>query len=268
MNNLDLKFEDLESWIGDYLGFGRGVLNGETAWNARSQKTIDDSLKVGLRLFYYPNILPGESGQYQWSFLRPVRQVSLAVGTHEVNLPTDFGGLEGPVLILGTNRVMINVAVVGDQDVEQKLAMYPSETGQPRVCYVRWNQATTKERGPRASLKVFPPADTAYTLQVLYYIQPEALSSPFPFAQGGAVHAETIKAACLAAAELDRDGVEGPKYAYFMERLKVSIANDRRSKAQTLGYNSDPSIEGINWPNSLRDFRAPGITYNGVLPDG
>ena len=53
---------------------------------------------------------------------------------------------------------------------------------------------------------------------------PDYLSTPFPYAYGGAEHAETILESCLAVAELRLDDMAGPHNQQFMARLAASIS--------------------------------------------
>jgi len=109
-------------------------------------------------------------------------------------------------------------------------------------------KGTTGTQGQRWQLFVFPKSDAAYTLQFQYYLLPDYLSGAFPYAYGGAQHAETLLAACKAVAELELDDAEGPQAASWQRMLATSIELDRRNKPQNLGYNRDMSDMKHSYP--------------------
>ena len=86
-------------------------------------------------------------------------------------------------------------------------------------------------------------------------------SGVYPLA--GQPHAATLRAAVLAAAELETDGAQGPHYAKFIERLITSVSFDRRIGPKTLG-NMNVSNYSDSYYRHGRDY----VTYNGVLYSG
>src|SRR5262249_26454342 len=144
-------------------------------------------------------------------------------------------------------------------------AVNPAATGRPQAVAVEVQKNPHPSHAQRANLLIYPAADQDYTLEGRYYIQPEALSTVRPIPYGSSEHSGTLKAACLASAELELDNEFGVRNAYFLKRLSASIAIDQRAKEQYLGYNGDAS-----------DMRGQGIrpvhggqyvTFNGVLYD-
>lgn len=265
-SNLSLTKSQLEADVGFFLGFGRGTDNGDTAWTTRQQQAITDSVNSGIRMFYFPTPLPGETQSYDWSFMRPTRLLEFADGETWIDLPDDFGGLEGDVYLNQSGRYQAAIPQTNEQKINKMVALYPSVTGQPQMCAVQLPSQTNQYSGQRARLLIYPTADQDYTLQIQYYLLPDALSTTFPYALGGSTHAETIKAAVKAAAELYQDNERGPMNALFIDRMRASISLDRRNKAQHLGYNGDPSFNrGRPYGRYLDNTRLP-ITYNGVSP--
>ncbi len=265
-STLSLTHQELEAEVGFFLGWGRGTNYGETAWSARQQKGITDCVESGLRMFYFPAPLPGEQSAYDWSFLRPTRDLTLPSGEQSVPMPDDFGGMEGDVRLIDSGRAAWPIKQVSEQAIYQKRFETPQQTGQPIFCAVAVGEKTGVYKGQRANLIVFPAADQEYTLQIQYYILPNSLSTTFPYSLGGATHAETIKAAMKAAAEMHQDNARGVMYDLFVERMKASISLDRRNKAQSFGYNSDPGYNRDRFGyRYLNNIRVP-ITYNGVSP--
>ena len=110
---------------------------------------------------------------------------------------------------------------------------------------------------------IFPTADQAYTLEFSYYLLAEALDGSRPYAYGGMAHAETIRAACLMAAEETLDDAQGLWAAKFRERLAASIMLDRRLKPQHGGYNGDHS-EDYWTRRGSQHYEPYGVTFSGV----
>ena len=99
-------------------------------------------------------------------------------------------------------------------------------------------------------------------------MNPDTLTTTFPYHMGGAEHAETVKAACIAAAELHLDDKKGPRWDYFMECLLTSVNIDRRNKPQNLGLNLDRSDDrqGFSHASWLRDQQYT-TTFSGTTYD-
>ncbi len=266
-STLSLTNVELEAEVGFFLGWGRGASFDETAWTDRKQKSITDCVKSGIRMFYFPSPLPGDDASYDWSFMRPTKQIKLLAGASSQELPDDYGGLEGDVRLVQSNRYALPIKQTNEQIISQRYFAYPTMTGQPEMCAIRTGSTTGPTKGQRSTLLLFPIADQDYTLEFQYYFLPDSLSVSFPYALGGTTHSETIKAAVKAAAELHQDNEQGPMWALFMDRMKASISLDRRNKAQTLGYNSDPGYNrGMRQYGQRYYDQSQPITYGGVNP--
>lgn len=78
------------------------------------------------------------------------------------------------------------------------------------------------------------------TLVIQYSVVPRTITTNSPYPYGGMFHAETIREACLAAAESDTDDQVGLHQQLYEQKLKASIAFDiDQSVADFLGYNGD-----------------------------
>lgn len=257
-SSLNIPMSQLLSQVGAWLGYGPGLDFGGAAWTARQARNARECLDSGLRMFYYP------SEPYQWSFLRPTALLSLAEGETELDLPDDFGGLEGRLTLSADNSSWLPVQVGNEGFVREMLAREPGAAGKPVWAAVAPSRGLAAGRSSRATLVFFPQADRAYTVGARYYLLPQALTAAAPYAYGGAAHAETILAACRAAAERDFDDeTSGPQASYFKERLAASIALDARNKAQSFGYNADRSDD---WPDGAD--RRGNHAYSAVTFDG
>lgn len=257
-------YQDVIGSVGFDLGWGRGADNGDEAWSDSKLKTLREVVKGGLQQFYNPP--PDQSGvSHQWSFLKPLATLTLESGTRTVRLPDDFKGVEGEVLIVTTQGGSQTALKVGGR-VRARFAMYPDTTGRPEDLEIEPLKDTTKERGQRFQFAVFPEADQDYTLQFKYAIQGKMLTGELPYAYGGAEHASTIKASCLAWAELHLDDVaQGPKYGFWRERLAASVSMDRQKRPQSLGYNGDRSDQ-LELRAGRRSWGGyPQIEYNGIV---
>lgn len=262
---LSISNNELEADVGWFLGLGRGANYSETAWSTRNQLSITKAVKSGLRMFYFPAVLPGDASAYSWSFIRPMREVTLIEGESSVALPDDCGGIEGDVMFVDSGRMVCAAVITNEQRVARLYADYPDVTGQPQYCAIRIPSTTSINKGQRSNLYVYPTADEDYTLQFQMYLNPDALSASFPYALGGTTHIETIRAACLAAAERDINNVmDGPQQRFFLERMRASVSLDRRNKAQTFGLNTD---KGYNRPmyTDRSNIRVP-VTFDGSDP--
>ncbi len=174
-------------------------------------------------------------------------------------LPAAYGGIDGDMTFDPGAGYYQPLPIVGEGQIEALLQGNTS-TGRPQFAAIRplAPDATAEQK---FDLWVYPIPDSGYTLHYRYFVLIDALTTAAAYPPGGMVHAETIKASCLAAAELHVDDVRGERRDYFMERLAASIEHDNRAHtAKTLGYNGDPGLS-----------RGPGhhrtnhiVTYNGV----
>jgi hypothetical protein len=237
----NLSRDDLESEVGIYLGYGAGALAGDVAWSAEQQADVRRVMQIGVNLFTQPAEAKGVPAGYEWTFLRPTIDLELASGADSLPLPAEVAGLDGKVTVVSETGGYCPVAVTNAGMVQVLRARSPTLAGRPDCCAVRPLRGTGADRGQRFELAVYPAADAAYTLRAAVVLVPDALSGARPFAYGGAVHAETLRAAVVAAAELFKDDTRGPRWQHFQERLAVSVALDRGRAGERHGYNGDRS---------------------------
>ncbi len=223
---LALRKADYEAKVGDYLGYGRGTDYDEDEWTARATADIRDCVESGIRQFYYPPVLEGEATSYDWSFLKPVAVLQVPSGSQTVDLPDDFGGIEGQLLIftssdLSTSGAPWPIPITGM--VRANYFLYPSATGQPTMAEVEPVKNMGPDAGQRHRLRLWPTPSEDYTLQFRYFINPNYLTGEQPYAYGGPQHAETILESCLSIAENRRDDSRGVHFVRWMERLRASV---------------------------------------------
>lgn len=239
--SLNLAYKQLMGETGAFLGYGRGALLGDVAWTKGQQAAIDSCVASGLRNFYYPTAVEGKAPP-SWSFLKPLLTLVFRVGQNSVKLPFDFGGIEGEITILGPNNTSwFPIKICNEEKIREEFSRFPNMTGRPLKAAIQQASRPTGEQSSTQELFYFPTADTSYTIQCQYYVNPDYLSGAFPYAYGGPQHAETVLESCLAIAEQRLDDQATIHTGKFKERLVASIAMDNKNKAQNLGYNADRS---------------------------
>lgn len=256
---LGIAWEELRQNVGDWLGYGRGEGGGERAWNDKQAKAVRQLLKEGQADFYFCGV--------NWSFNRPVVVLTLAQDANTVDLPADFGGVEGQMYYTvagGTGWYAVDFGSVGK--LYQAETQLQAVTGPPRRLCIEATRGVTNARGGLMRLRAWPTADQDYDLRFQYYLNPGAMSGDRPFGYGGPQHAHTLLQACKAAAERLNGIAEGPEQAKFKERLASSVALDNRNKPQNWGYNVDRSYER-DWEARRNPFRGVTVTINGVEPE-
>lgn len=264
---LSLTLSYIQAKLGTFAGWGRGAAFGETAWTTSQQAILDDSTQSGLRRFYYPTSVEGESQPYDWSFMHPSANLDLlpaSTNPQTIRLPDDFGGFEGSLNVLTTASTAQPWLIewTNSPRIRQMYSVTPSMTGPPMYAAVEPLRGTGATFGQRFELLIFPIADQEYTLQANYYVNPDYLTGAFPYALGGPEHTETILESCLAVMEERLDDTQGPHAQAFASRLKASIGMDRKKKPQKFGPNIDRS-DGNRWDRGDVHYWAPAATYGG-----
>lgn len=263
-STLNLTMDELKAEAGAYLGHGRT----STAWDSVETEEIDRLTETALRKFYFQASVNPKDTAHGWTFLKPVATVQLVADDDYADLPDDFGGFEGVATVsLSGSEGFWPLKERDETQIRALYAAVQNASGRP-LCYAEVQvRGTTTQAANRSRLRVYPKPDSAYVLSVPYYILPNALTSANPYPYGGAAHAETMKAAIRAAAELYLDNEAGPENANYLQCLAASIQYDRRHQPKTLGVNNDPSDyflhrRGSNWPEGL--WHPLGIGYLGA----
>lgn len=258
-SSLAVAYQELQQKLGDYMGFGRGTGGGETAWDDFQTRRVEMFLKEGLADFYF-------CGQ-QWSFLKPVLTLTLPEAANTLDLPDDYGGVEGMASVSSDAGAWWFPLSFGPiSTVYQKEAELADTTGRPLYCCVEPIKGTTLGRSTRERLRFWPTADQEYTIRFQYYVNPEMLSGDYPYAWGGAQHGHTILQACKAAAERYDGVADGPEQMKYKDRLNSSMAMDARNNPQVFGWNRDRS-DMRDWQGRRSRFGLNAVTIAGVEPD-
>lgn len=260
---LSLKVSDLQAEVGLFLGWGKGADFSDPAWTPRQQAVIESVVKSGLRQFYFPEPLDGQT--YDWSFLKPVTTLTLADGETVVPLPDDYGGFEGTITLAsdaGQSYWPIELMPIGTVYAQQ--SRLPDTTGRPLYACEEPLRGAGALQGQRFQLRFWPTADADYSVRFQYYLSPDALTGATPYAYGGSMHAETILESCLAIGEQRIDDAADVHTKKWQMRLAASISIDRRTKPQKIGYNGDNS-DGRQWTRrslwGLNPVSVNGVDY-------
>lgn len=195
--------------------------------------------------------------------------VTVASGTsyelrrYAYDLPDDFGGIDSPMTFQPSKSVTFRPVKQVSESLIRKKRQYEFASSQPELfaTHVKVMDPTV---GTRYEVWIYPTSDKAYQLEYQYKSYPNKLSTTNKYPLGGMAHAETIKAACLAAVELKNDDMQGPRYQYFMERIQASIMIDRQeNSAKHLGYNRDRSEDSYDPQHHRSNYIVP---YNDYYP--
>lgn len=231
-STLSIELLELRQQVGDYLGWGR------SGWDSTTTDKIDSCIQSGLRQFYVPPVIPGSPVHHVWSFLHPTTTLTTVADTADYDMPDDFGNIEGD-LTFDPETTTDPVRVVGEGRMRQ-LRQDLELTGYPKYAAIRW-KAATGESGQRQEILLWPTPDDEYTLYYRYAVLAGKLTTSLSYPLGGMLHAETVLASCLAAAEARYNGGRGQKWNEYVERLAASIAMDRKNAPDFFGYNKDAS---------------------------
>lgn len=228
---LSVSLSTLRNDVSWYLGKGREEtpydIGSWVRWTADDVRLFDAHIASGLRTFYNP---PG----HQWSFLRPHASRTLEAGVAEYDMPDDFGFLNGLVSCEWGNRRWFMT-----ETSERNVMSMCVQTGVPGF-YCIVPKEMPDETGQRWVMLVGPKPKMAAKLTIAYSRVPRTISVSRPFPYGGMMHGETIREACLAAAEADSDDSASVHRQLYEQRLAASIAYDNNLRAPDyLGYNGD-----------------------------
>ena len=187
------------------------------------------------------------------------------------DLPDEYAGMTGSMVVESTNY-QPPITIVGEGVIRNSRQQNPQNVGSgsssPFYAAIRPKvQVTTT--GQRFEIMFYPLPSTACTLSYAMRVLPQMLDTDtdveYPY--GGATHSETIKASCMAAAEVQVLDAHGPLWEAYKEELSSSITSDNAMNSQQyFGYNGDNSDLKHRPVKGGYRGRNPGlVTYNGEL---
>jgi hypothetical protein len=198
------------------------------------------------------------------------------------DLPDDFAGIQG-TLVIESVSYKPNVALVGEGVIRTSRQQAPQNmnsgsTTTPYLAAVRPKVHETTTVGQRFEIMFYPLPNDVYTISYKKIILPNMLvDTTIEYPYGGAEHAETLRAACIAVAEEQENGnrLNGSpvfdKKKLFEERLAASIQMDKlKDGVEYFGYSSDNSdIIHQDGPMNTNDrrynYNRGLVTYDGGL---
>jgi len=182
--------------------------------------------------------------------------------TGRSRLPDDFGGIEGE-LTYEPDKAWHPCLLVPEQMIRRQYqGLVSAGTNPPTMAAVR-PVDVDQTTGQRYELYFWPEPDANYTLSYQKLVLISKLDATNLYGLGGAMHEETMRLACLAAAELSLNDEQGPYRQQYLVELEASKRLDGHALApENFGYNRD-----------LSDFRRAGyysyrvkeVGYNGVV---
>ena len=158
----------------------------------------------------------------------------------DYDLPDDFGGIEG-ILVNESSTNRAEIKIVGEGKIRSLRQNNYVETS-PYYAAIKPKEHETTTVGQRFEISFYPVPDAVYDLSYKKRILPQMLvDTTLIYPYGGASHAETLLASCLAVAD-EQENDSSAKKGQFQERLAASIAIDKQfNSVNYFGYNSDDS---------------------------
>lgn len=254
-DSLEVDLAYLERLVGMNMGYGPH----SAVWTHGESQMVAEAIRTGLRRFYTPAILPGERNAHQWSFLRPLGQITTVADVHEYDLPDDFAMIDGPLTYHPDTSVLYqSIPVVSEHQIRAG-RQHTQYSARPEVAAI---SVASVDGATRWKVQFWPTPDGAYQIEYRYKTNPGLLAASKSMPYGGAPHAQTIIEACLAAA----DGLLGVKNSQheirYLDLLRTSVSIDRMaSTPDTLGQNRDGS--DVVFADDYMDRIAHVVTYNG-----
>ena len=240
-DSLQLSYEDFRSRIGDYRGYPAST----SKWSDKAVAMVEDILKTGCQKVYFMS-------NYEWSFLRPTRSITIPSGVDEVELPLDFGQLANPTIrFTGDNASLAcSLRDVGEASILHMRQRDTSTTGVPSMCAIAASTRPNQEGPPRSKMLLWPTTNDEYTARVQYNVIPLPLSTSNPYHYGGAPMSQLFLEAFLSSSE-EKDGMPGFYTSKYQQTLSSAIIYDMRSKPRRLGRKMND-----DGPAAIDDFLA------------
>lgn len=248
-----ITFGELQRSVGRFLGYSRDPAD----WSDIETQDIWDVLKAGLTQFYFPPRAMDQSPSYQWSFLKPLGEITLVEDQVDYDLPVEFAHIIGSLYYQNEDFSSREILVVNEAKI---LALRMRQTSDVVNYYPRYAAITPVPpddvNDTLWRVMVWPTPDREYTVKFKYYARQPMMTDTDAVPLGSTEHAESIRASCLAAAEAFLDDEQSNMQKRFMERLQASIDFDRKMSApESLGYNGDRSDHRRRTEEGIRSTR-------------
>jgi hypothetical protein len=182
-------------------------------------------------------------------------------------LPADFHGeYTGAITYTSDTNQGVSLAWTNEAVIRQWREDITDETGDPYWASVAVMPGANARANRRWELLMYPQPDEVMTVQFPYEIHFNELVNGADVPPTPVSHDETIRAACLAAAERDTDdNVTTHHQNRFRDLLSRSYEKDNRTGPRKLGYFGDGGMSAPN--NVITNFRdnlydRPTVRFN------
>lgn len=240
-SSLSLARTELHSAIARFCGWPPIEYERTTAQNTR----VIEIERAGLRQFYTA---------HDWQFLKIVYgTLALAADDWQYDAPDDLAYIIGDITIDDGAEWHDPIENRGEEAIRRLRQANDSITDTPKYFGLA-PKTFTGVTGTRWEIQFYPTPNAALDVTFAYAPQGNALTVLLPYPRGGAAHAETIKASCLAIAEREHKNVaEGPEWKNYERLLAQSIRHDGQTTPRNFGYNGDgserrePALHESDW---------------------
>lgn len=242
-SSLSLARTDLRTAIARFLDWDPDEDDRAAAQNTR----LTEIERSGLRQFYTA---------HDWQFNKVLTG---ALATEEddwqYDAPDDLAYIVGDITIDDEAEYYPPIRNMGEEYIRRMRQADDTTTGVPQYFGLA-PKAWTGVTGQRWEIQFYPTPNDAYDLTYLYAPQGTAMTEDLPYPRGGAMHAETVKASCLAVAEREINEIaEGPEWQNYQRLLGQSIRRDKDLSPRNWGYNADKT-EGPQREKHVFDWEA------------
>ncbi len=256
-STLTLTLGDLRTDVAHYLGYNTTFASN----NASQQADITRAIKAGIRKFVVPVFSGGRS--HSWSFLSPTATLALTASDSQYDLPDNFGSMEGEFSYATTDNRSGRIQMVGEGMIRKLYEGTSSTSGPPQFAAIRVLSTAVTTESSRYEVIFFPTPDASYTLSYKYYVQIDMVSDTANYPVGGMESAECLRAACMAAAEEQKNDGSSDWTQRFTALLEACLFRDKQKERDYFGYMGDRS-DSMGYPRDPNDNMPVVATYNGV----
>lgn len=252
--DLSIDFFYLQRQVGKYLDYGYNA----ATWDDEQKQVVQEIIDEGVRQYYFPPPLPpnfaiGIREVHEWSFMRPVYQLTTVADQRRYPLPEDWERPISDLCFTDTQNDFYSPIKFTSAARLFRLEFQDQFTTYPQLAAIE-PVNSDGDGSQLLQLVLHPTPDTNYDLTCQYQAQARRVTAEHPYPLGGQVHGPGFLASCLAIAELRKLGADGPMYSKFMERLAGNIARDHeRQGAALLGYNGDAGMSVFSRADARRN---------------
>lgn len=244
-----LRFDQILIRVAEYLGIADYSSAGTGAAAIPSDVHDLDLCKRlvndGIRMFLSDNP--------KWYWTRKIHSMTISNSSlpDQINgdtarylMPQDFNGDAMGEWTFGADQnVWPEIITMPEHVIRMWRSIHSgNQSGIPHYAAFRRLEDRYVPAGQRGRWEVifYPDPGQAYVVELEYrHFFNDLVEPTLDYQPAGAEHDETIVAAAIAKAELDRDDVMGSRHQYYEKCLKNSIRVDLQAAPKTVGMNND-----------------------------